>query len=260
MISETLLHKAHEKGSDADYKAYVRQFPSILTNDFKEWVNGDGRSVYAHDRSVSDGAGIAIKPEYSGYPLTQEQHLNTHQFGLSYYNPSEWWDAKKKEMLTRWVNGISPPELPEKRTKEVYVIESAEHLNAIKEMLIPYFLSNKSKAVEVTIQTGKKRTSKQNKGMWAAVINGIVEFYTNNPEALAKDVVEYVLLHKPSNDFVHELMKGLYNNNQSTASLKVPEHCNYLECISDGFLEKYKHVITMPVNNNGLTEFENRFN
>jgi hypothetical protein len=254
-MNEELIQRAKEKGTDAEFQAYVRTWPSVLTNDFKEWVNGDGRSVYAHERSVADGAGTALKPDYSGFPLTNEQHQNTHQYGQSYYNPNSWWEKKKTEMLTNWINDVQPPVLPERRTKETYIIESAEHLRAFLEMLTPYFKNPRARPVEVVIQTGKKRTNKQNRGMWAAVYSGIVEYYSQNPEALAKDVVEYVLLHKPSSDFVHEIMKGICNDNQSTASLKVQQHCNYFDRIAARFMEKHGHEVKMPINQMGYNNF-----
>lgn len=255
MIPEQLLNKAIAKGSDNDFQAYVRLWPSVLTNDYKEWHNGEGRSVFAHHREVAAGAGIAHKPPYCGYPLTQEQHANTHQYGLNYYESEQWWQDKAIMMLVNWVNNVKPPMLPEKRTKERYIIGAANHLNALKEMLAPYFMNPKAKPVEVIIQTGKKRTAKQNSGMWGVIYDDIVDFYSDNPEALAKDVVEYVLLHKPSNDFVHEIMKGLCNDNQSTASLRVQEHCNYFDRVANRFQEKHQHEVKMPVNNYGYNEF-----
>lgn len=255
MIPELLLEKAKAKGSDAEYQAYVRRFPSVLTNDYKAWVDGEPVSEYSHERDVSDGAGVAIKPDYSGLPLTHEQHRNCHQHGQSYYNPPEWWYKKKVEMLTKWINGSKPPVLPEKRTKETYIVESANHLNALREMLEGYFQNPKAKPIEVTISTGKKRSSSQNSGMWAAIYGDILAFYATRPDALAKDVVEYVLTHQPSNNFIHELMKGLCNDGKSTASLKVQEHCNYFDRIAQRFIEKHEHEVKMPVNTKGYNEF-----
>jgi hypothetical protein len=255
MIPELLLDKARAKGSDKDFAAYVRQWPSILTNDFGEWLNGEGRSVFAHVERVSRGSGKAIKSEYSGIPLTQEQHANTHQYGESHYAPSYWWEDQANTMLSKWISGVLPPQLPEKRTKASYIIESSNHMNALKEMLAPYFRNEKAKPVEIIIQTGKKRSSKQNRGMWGAVNGGLVDFYSSNPEALAKDVVEYVLAHKPSNNFVHELMKGLCNDNQSTAAMKTQQHCNYFDRIAERFIQKHNHEVQLPVNKSGRNEF-----
>lgn len=255
MINPILLEKARAKGTDAEFQAWTRLWPSVLTNDFKEWLNGEGRSVFAHVERVSRGSGKAIKSPYSGLPLTQEQHSNTHQHGESYYEHPEWWERKSIEMLTKWVNGVSHPVLPEKRTKETYIIESEDHIRAFQEMLTPYFLNPKAKPVEITIQTGKKRSNKQNRGMWKAVYGGLVDFYSENPLALAKDVVEYVLMHKPSCDFVHEIMKGLCNENQSTATLKVQQHCNYFDRIAVRFMDKHKHEVKMPVNEGGYYDF-----
>lgn len=255
MIPDALLHSAKQKGADTEFQAYVRLWPSILTNDYKEWLNGEGRSVFAHHREVSVGSGTGIKPEYCGYPLTQDQHANTHQHGLSYYAPNEWWRKQAILMLTRWVNGVPAPELPNRRTREVYTIESAEHLRAFQEMLVPYFKNPKAKPVEVIIQTGKKRTNAQNRGMWGVIYGDIIKFYINNPKALAGDVVEYVMSCKPSIDFIHEMMKGLCNNGESTAKLKREQHCNYFDRIAHRFMEKYSHEVKMPVNDRGYSEF-----
>lgn len=255
MIPEALLNKAMNFGTDDQFQAYVRQWPSVLTNNFKEWVNGDGRSVFAHHREVGAGAGIALKPMFCGYPLTQEQHVNTHNHGLSYYNPIEWWRSKAIEMLTRWINNVSPPVLPEKRTKETYVIVSENHMRAFQEMLATYFANPKAKAVEVVIQTGKKRSLKQNSSLWGVVYGDLLEFYKENGEALAKDVVEYVINHNPSVDFIHEMMKGLCNKAESTAKLKTQEHSNYFDRISYRFQDKYGHEVKMPVNNDGNYSF-----
>lgn len=255
MIPEALLHKARTKGTDEQYQAYVRLWPSVLTNDYKEWVNGDGRSVFAHHREVSAGSGTAHKPEYCGYPLTQDQHSNTHQHGLSYYAPNEWWQKQAVKMLTNWINDVPVPQLPEGRTKATFIIESAEHLRAFEEMLIPYFKNPKAKPVEVIIQTGKRRSEKQNRGMWGVIYGDIIKFYCKNPKALGMDVVEYIMNFSPSIDFIHEMMKGLCNNNQSTAKLKTLEHCAYFDRIANRFMDKHGHEIKMPTNNNGYNEF-----
>jgi hypothetical protein len=255
MIPDKLLERARLKAPDTEYQAYVRLWPSILTNDYREWLNGDGRSVFAHHREVSAGSGIAHKPEYCGYPLTQEQHANTHQHGLSYYNPPEWWQKQAIKMLANWVNGVRPPELPEKRTKETYIIESAEHLRAFQEMLTPYFKNSNAKPVEIIIQTGKKRTNAQNRSMWGVIYGDIIEFYIANPIALGKDVAEYVMNFQPSIDFIHEMMKGLCNRGESTAKLKKQEHCNYFDRIATRFMEKHEHEVKMPVNERGFDEF-----
>lgn len=255
MIPPELLAKAIKKGTDEQYQAYVRTLPSVLTNDYREWVHGEGRSVYAHIRSVADGAGTGIKPPYSGVPLTQQQHANTHQYGEKYYNPSEWWQRRKIRILTNWINNVSPPQLEEKRTKATFTIESAEHMKAFQEMLVPYFANPKAKPVEITIQTGKKRSNKQNSSLWGIIYSDIVAFYQKNPIALGNDVVRYVMLYKPKETFIHELMKGLCNNNQSTASLKVAEHCNYFERVANWFMKHHNHEVKMPVNNRGLDNF-----
>jgi len=153
MINPNLLEKAREKGTDTEFQAYVRLFPSILTKDYKEYVDGEGRSVFAHVRTVSAGAGIAIKPEYSGVPLTQTQHLKQHLHGYEHYSPMGWWEEEAGKMLCRWVNGVQPPVEPDKRTKEVFEIEHPNHIEAIKEMLVEYFNNPKAKPIKLTEET-----------------------------------------------------------------------------------------------------------
>ena len=254
MIPEALLEKARMKGTDSEYQAYVRQWPSVLTDNYNEWENGEGRSVYAHVRRVSAGSGVAYKPEYSGVPLSQAQHFNTHQHGESYYNKSEWWERQARRMLTNWINNVAVP-MVEDNNKVVFTLESAEHLRAFQERLEPYFKNPGVKPLELIIRTGKKRTDAQNRSMWGVIYGDIVKFYAKNPKALASDVVEYVLAHKPSIDFVHDMMKGLCNNGKSTARLKVPEHCSYFERIANRFMDKHKHEVKMPVNKNGYNGF-----
>lgn len=166
MIPEQLLKKAQEKGTTEQYEAYVRLLPSCLTNDYKEYPHGEGRSVFAH---VRKGGGVAFKPPYSGVPLTQQQH-----HGYEYYNPIQWWERKAIDYLCKWINNVPIPQLPEKRTKETFNIESVSHLKAIEELLVEYFKNPNAKPINITVETDRrKRTIQQNKGQWGVVYNNI---------------------------------------------------------------------------------------
>jgi hypothetical protein len=254
MIPEALLQKAREKGPDKDFQAYARLWPSILTNTFEEWFNGEGRSVFAHVRRVSAGAGEAYKPEYFGVPLTQRQHANTHQYGESYYYPAKWWVEQAIRMLTNWINNVPPPKGAD-GSKQVYTIHSAGHMRALAEMVEIHFQNPSNKQIKITIETQKRRTNRQNAGMWAAIIADLVAFYSENRKAFAKDVARSCLMYEPDSIVVHEMMKALCNNRKSTATLPVDEHSKYFDRIAMYMMEHHKHEVRMPVNQHGEHNF-----
>jgi len=87
-------------GTDNEYQDWCRRLPSALSGRFSEYVDGEGRCVYAHWRTVKRGSGTAVKPPYSGLPLTQEEHLAEadHHARLG----REKWDAMVESYLRRW--------------------------------------------------------------------------------------------------------------------------------------------------------------
>ena len=248
MTSPNLLERARAKGTDKEFQSYVRQWPSVLTKDYKEYLNGDGRSVFAHVRSVGAGSGMAHKPEYSGVPLTQAQHAQQHQIGYEHYNPVEWWQGQVVDMLCKWVNGVSPPEEPEKRTREVFDIEHPNHINAIQEMLAEYFKNPRATPIRLTVEKDtRRRSTRQNKGMWGVLYSNIVEYYSEHPTAWGMDQVRSIMDYKPEGAEVHAMFKRLHNDNQSTASLKVSPCSEYYEKIARHMMEKHNHELQMPV-------------
>ena len=250
MIPQDLLDKAIAKGTTEQFEAYARTFPSVLTNDYKEYINGDGVSVFAHLRDVSRGSGTGIKPDYSGVPLTQEQHAKQHQHGYDYYNPREWWEAESNKMLCKWINNAKPPIQPEKRTSEAYTITSANHVNAIKEMLEGYFKNPNAKPIKLTVETDKrKRSVAQNNSQWGVIYGNLTDFYTENPAAFGMDMARSIQHHAPDMKTIHEMHKRINNNAQSTAGLKVNAHCNYFQNIADHMQTHYQYEVQMPVSN-----------
>jgi len=255
VIPELLLQKATEKGGDDKYQAYIRGFPSCLTNDFKEFPNGEGRSVFAHIRK---NAGTGYKPPYSGVPLTQVQHANQHQHGYEYYNPMSWWENKRDEYLAKWVNNVKPPVLPVVRSQETYILESANHINAIKEMLGEYFKNPTAKPIEITVKTdNRKRSNVQNASQWGVVYNNIAEFYQDNQVALGSDMIRSIQDYKLDKDSLHAMLKRLHNQNQSTARLTISQHSNYFEDIANFYLINYEYEVQMPINTQGDNQWIN---
>ena len=98
----TLLARAHAKGPDSAFRAWVQRQPSCISGRFSEWVNGEGRNPACHVRRARE-SGTAYKGEYACVPLTQPEHLLTHQRGESHFHPKEWWDAQRLEYLRRWI-------------------------------------------------------------------------------------------------------------------------------------------------------------
>ncbi len=88
-------------GTDAEFQDWVRRQPSC--------INGDTYDiVYAHVRRANN-SGTAMKPEFSGVPLTDKQHRMQHQSGekslLASFDPSdakEWFDAKAADYRRKW--------------------------------------------------------------------------------------------------------------------------------------------------------------
>lgn len=86
-------------GTDAEYQAWCRAQPCAACG--KE--GGEGNPiVYAHVRRVADGAGVGIKPAYSGVPLHDSEHRDQHQHGESRIAPPEKWDRWRIEHVQEW--------------------------------------------------------------------------------------------------------------------------------------------------------------
>lgn len=86
-------------GNDAQFLAWLRdqkcaycQAPST----------DEKRTQAAHVRRVSEGAGVAIKPEYCAIPLCHDHHSLQHAKGESALGGKEWFDKKRIDYVTRW--------------------------------------------------------------------------------------------------------------------------------------------------------------
>lgn len=62
----------------------------------------DGDVVPAHVRRIADGAGTAIKPEYSAIPLCNKHHLQQHQHGEAHLGGKEWFDRQRIVWIEKW--------------------------------------------------------------------------------------------------------------------------------------------------------------
>lgn len=98
-------------GGDADYQAWCRGRKSVVSGR-ADWADGVARCEYAHVRRVAAGAGVGIKPEYSGVPLTHAEHALQHSQGeaalLAHYgiradDAAGWFENKAAECRTEWV-------------------------------------------------------------------------------------------------------------------------------------------------------------
>lgn len=89
-------------GSDEQYQEYCRSLPSAVSGEFSEYIDGTGRSIYAHVRRAGQ-SGTAHKPEYSGIPLTHAEHELQHQKGESAIAPPAWWEKQVTKYRTAWI-------------------------------------------------------------------------------------------------------------------------------------------------------------
>lgn len=81
-------------GTDDEFLAWIRQQPCSVT--------GARPAEAAHVRRVADGAGTAIKPEYSAIPLCREMHQRQHQEGESVLGGPEAVDRKRIRHVEQW--------------------------------------------------------------------------------------------------------------------------------------------------------------
>jgi len=97
--------------SDKAFQAWVRRQPSCISGRYSEWVNGEGRCEFAHVRRAAT-SGIGYKPQYSGVPLTREEHRLQHEKGEAYVlaafgiitdDAAAWFESKAEEYRIRWM-------------------------------------------------------------------------------------------------------------------------------------------------------------
>jgi len=112
-------------GTDAQYQAFVRFQPCIITGGF-DWDGGKGeeRCDYCHVRRSGD-AGTSLKPKYSGVPMVHAMHSLQHEHGESMayreymrrknkigpedtvevQEAKDWFEKKSANMLYVWARG-----------------------------------------------------------------------------------------------------------------------------------------------------------
>ena len=66
-----------------------------------------------------------------------------------------------------------------------------------------------------------KRSNAQNEYYWGVLIKHVTEYYQGNEIELVRDLINYIEKQTksqfaPNKDFIHEIFKWIFNNNQST--------------------------------------------
>lgn len=104
----------HWAGTDGNYQNWVRNQPSCVSRKFSAYAEdgSGGLCEYAHVRRVANGAGTGIKPEYSGVPLTHEEHALQHAqgetallqaYGIHFDDSAAWFERQAVQHRTAWV-------------------------------------------------------------------------------------------------------------------------------------------------------------
>lgn len=245
-MTNPLIEKAKQKGSEREYLDWLRLFPSCLTDTYSHWDNGVGYCEPSHIDMVELGKGMAHKAEWHAVPLTHEEHAYLHSKGMNALATPAWFKEKSAEYLCMWVNGVRPPEPEEQKNnwKKEYVIESASRITGIYLLLKKFFSLKPNQAVKVTIRRHtKRRSNQQNKAQWKVIYGNVQEFYENNHKAFLRDGVAWLQLElqrgKLNKDLVHELCKGLHNNGKSTARLSAMESSDYFKEIRTHLFDEY---------------------
>lgn len=257
MINPALLEKAKAKGTDAEYQAWVRLWPSCLSGAYSEVVHGIGKCEFAHVRRAGE-SGTAYKGEYSGLPLTHEEHAMQHQKGESVFCAPAWWDNQASKYLMMWINGMQPPEMEEQGAywKKEYTIEHAGQMVALWLLMKKHFNRDKAPPVKCTIQRAtKRRTTQQNSAQWGVTYDAVLKYYKAHPDHLAIDALKSIGFGFEK-EFVHSMLKHLLNGGKSTAGLNTIQSAEYAKEIRHHFLHEYQHDIPEPVSP-GIGAYEN---
>lgn len=89
--------KQGECKKDREFRAWVQRQPSCLSGIFKEYVNGEGRSIAAHVRRAGK-SGTGYKAPFSCVPLTREEHDYQHQHG-EYAALHVFWQPRSTSLI-----------------------------------------------------------------------------------------------------------------------------------------------------------------
>lgn len=96
-------HVVGRLGTDEQYRAWIQRQPSIISGQFSEYVDGEGRCIACHVRRIANGAGMAEKPPFSCVPMTDREHQMQHLKGESCFaGGPAFFDKKRAELLTKW--------------------------------------------------------------------------------------------------------------------------------------------------------------
>lgn len=245
MSIDNLIEKAKAKGAEHKYFTWLRKWPSVLSDTYGEYVEGEGRSVVAHVRRVSAGSGVAVKPPFFAVPMTQEEHDKTHQHGEEIFNPPEWFEKKAIAYLCHYVNSMEPPEESANQWRKVFDVEHPNHVNAIKLRAIKYFEANPKRPLRITVEPAyKKRSSAQNRSQWGCVYQQAYEFFQKNPKEFAELIIETVY-GEYSYGLLHELFKVKCNEGKSTIT-STSGSSEYINNIMELFIKRYGYEIKPP--------------
>jgi len=118
-VSANVPEKPYGKQASALYANGFFLVPQVLERigtdkEFREWLktqpcciqamNHDGDVVAAHVRRIANGAGVALKPDYSAIPLCNMHHVVQHQHGESAIGGKEWADKQRAKYLQTWAS------------------------------------------------------------------------------------------------------------------------------------------------------------
>ncbi len=248
MINANLLQKAKTKGTDEEFRAWVRLWPSCLSGAYSEVVDGVGKCEAAHVRRAGS-SGIAYKGEYCCIPLTHDEHAMQHQKGESVFCAPEWYDNQAAKYLTMWINGNKPPRMEEQKThwKKEYIIEYPGQMVVLWLLLKRHFGRKKAPAIKCTLQRAvRRRSNQQNKAQWGVLYGPALEYYKEHPGDLARDTLDAIKFNI-TEDFIHEIFKRKFNRGESTAKLSTVQSAEYAEKIRHHFLHGYGYEIPEPI-------------
>lgn len=88
-------------GSDKQFRKWVQKQPSAISEEYSEWIDGEGRCEAAHVRRSSE-AGTSYKPDYACIPLTHQEHQQQHNHGETSLKPREWFEKARNKYVIEW--------------------------------------------------------------------------------------------------------------------------------------------------------------
>jgi hypothetical protein len=92
-------------GTDKQYRAFIRTLPCCICGQFREWVDGIGKSQSAHVLLGGKG-GKGYKPPFSAVPMCYKCHHEQHQYGHTYFGSLEFWLQLVEKYLKLWAGRV----------------------------------------------------------------------------------------------------------------------------------------------------------